>query len=82
MRHSLIKDKLLPENLADYKQLEAEGKLYFTHCFGCRREFKESNTASAEGWRETQISGMCEPCYDELFKDDWEEETLPKGEQL
>lgn len=39
----------------------------YTHCINCSSEFNSKNTFTKEGWRETQISGMCERCFDLLF---------------
>lgn len=33
-------------------------------CLRCRKEFTEENVHSDSGWRETQISGLCEDCFD------------------
>jgi hypothetical protein len=36
-------------------------------CIDCKQPFTSENVHSPEGWRETQISGMCEDCFDDLF---------------
>lgn len=36
-------------------------------CLACGEAFTAKNAHTAAGWRETQISGMCEDCFDELF---------------
>ena len=48
--------------------------LNFLTCIKCSCEFKESNTHSIAGWKETQISGFCEDCYDDIFAEDKENE--------
>jgi hypothetical protein len=35
-----------------------------THCVGCGARFTEANVYSHAGWLETQISGLCESCFD------------------
>jgi hypothetical protein len=37
-----------------------------THCLNCKEEFSNKNVYSAAGWSETQISGFCEKCFDEI----------------
>ncbi len=39
-------------------------------CFSCKEPFTEKNVFTVEGWRETEISGMCEKCFDELFTEE------------
>lgn len=43
-----------------------------SHPMVCEQPFSDKNTHSADGWRETQISGMCEDCFDETCTD-WED---------
>lgn len=38
-------------------------------CINCKESI-EGKIYSKAGWAEYKISGMCEHCYDELFKDD------------
>jgi hypothetical protein len=64
-----IRGGLLPESEADFRQLEATRKLPYAKCISCSAPFSETNVRTSAGWRETQISGMCEVCYDELFQD-------------
>jgi hypothetical protein len=63
-----LKGNLLPTDEADY--LANLGEMRFTKCISHKGEFSGANTHTRLGWRETQISGMCEDCYDELFKED------------
>lgn len=46
----------------------------YTTCINCKSAFNESNTFTKEGWAETQISGMCEKCFDEAFEEVDEED--------
>lgn len=38
--------------------------IYRTHCVACGTRFTEANVWSDAGWLETQISGLCESCFD------------------
>lgn len=38
----------------------------YTLCVKCKCPFTSKNVHTIEGWRETQISGMCEDCFDAL----------------
>lgn len=64
-----IRGGLLPESEADFRQLADTGKAPYFKCTSCSAPFSETNVRTSPGWRETQISGMCEVCYDELFQD-------------
>lgn len=33
-------------------------------CLLCKQVFSNKNVYSAAGWKETQISGLCEKCFD------------------
>lgn len=46
-----------------------EQKLHglITTCINCRQPFSSQNVYSLLGWKETQISGYCECCFDGLF---------------
>ena len=61
---------MLPESKEDFQQLAAEGKLRHSCCVSCTEYFHEGNVHTKLGWAETQISGMCEECFDSLFKED------------
>ena len=64
-----IRGGLLPESEADFQQLKAQSRAQWHKCSDCQQPFTAENVRTSPGWRETQISGMCEVCYDELFKD-------------
>jgi hypothetical protein len=38
--------------------------IYRTRCIACGCRFTDANVYSDAGWLETQISGMCETCFD------------------
>lgn len=60
----------LPEDYTDFDCLKLRGALMFKTCVYCGAEFSNGNVHTKEGWRETQISGFCEDCFDGLFEDD------------
>lgn len=62
-----LKGGFLPESEAEFKGLiEKVGSLKFFHCIGCNALFSHLNTRSPAAWRETQISGYCGDCFDEI----------------
>jgi len=64
-----IRGHLLPESEADFQSLLKRNAAMYPICFDCERDFTGETVKSAAGWRETQISGFCELCYDKLFAD-------------
>lgn len=42
------------------------GKSNFTHCINCKEPFTIKNVHTQEGARETQISSLCEDCFDKI----------------
>lgn len=48
----------------------------FTHCVECKEAFSQKNTRTPAGRSETQISGLCENCWDAVFADNEDEEDL------
>lgn len=66
-----IQGHLLPESTAEAELLAAQGLLKFTECVVCDLALHSWRAAySTAGWRETQISGTCERCFDSMFKED------------
>lgn len=61
---------------------EAEEERYCA-CVNCEQPFTDKNTHSAAGWRETQISGLCEDCFDQVTADledeqgEWFDDSQP-----
>jgi hypothetical protein len=45
------------------------GKTESGCCVNCKQPFSDKNTFTPAGWRETKISGFCEHCWDEMFRD-------------
>jgi hypothetical protein len=74
MRPSIRKGKSLPESAADFEALREARGLTYAACLLCRQPFSPANTHSALAWAETQISGMCEDCFDVLFAELGDEE--------
>jgi len=63
----------IQQMLDETKQAIAAGK-----CVDCGNAFTEENVHTADGWRETQISGLCEDCFDlatEEPDDEWDDEA-------
>ncbi len=64
-----LKGNCLPESHADAQHLFAYGVPVYRQCVGCGKALNAPDAAnSPAGWRETQISGECEPCFDALFE--------------
>lgn len=38
-----------------------------SHCVFCGEEFTDKNVFTAAGWREAEISGICETCWSKMF---------------
>lgn len=68
MRDSIRQGKL-PESLSDFLVLEAQGGLRYVGCDYCGEKFSNVNVKTGLGWAETQISGMCERCFDRIFRE-------------
>jgi hypothetical protein len=65
-----LKGHKLPENHADAKVLSDYGLQLFRVCRRCDKGLAETDAATTFlGWQETQISGLCEPCFDRMFKE-------------
>jgi len=63
-----LRGNLLPDSEADFA--DNYDAMKFKHCMNCSKGFTPENVQSRLGWRETQLSGFCETCFDGLFKDD------------
>ena len=55
----------LSEFQAKYKAQEQ-----LNHCIQCKQKFSHENVFTEEGKAETQISQLCEKCFDALFQYD------------
>lgn len=58
-----------PESEEQFKRLLEVDRTNFNHCFQCKQPFTSENVYSDMGWRETQISGICEKCFDKMFEE-------------
>lgn len=67
---SLTSNGMLPESYEDWQELRSRTFPQFKLCINCGSEFSPENTHSPEGWRETQISGFCEDCFEGLFEEE------------
>lgn len=56
----------------EIEEIEALGfdlsKIATKECKICKQRINLENTKSLEGWREIQISGICESCFDKMFQ--------------
>ena len=88
---SIVANKLLPESWEDFVTLRDTGspdeegsypgsRLTHTCCTQCNLHFSQANVHTSAGWAETQISGLCEDCFDGLFEEE-EEEDDDAGEK-
>ena len=59
-----------PQSEVEYRTLIDRGLQVHKNCVCCNTPFSGKNVFTPSGWRETQISGMCEKCFDDLFKED------------
>jgi hypothetical protein len=62
-----LRGHILPESEEEYKKLLALDLLQFMTCSLCNKSHL-GRTNTLMGWRETQISGYCEGCWNELMK--------------
>lgn len=56
--------------------------LKIKHCIICEESFTEKNCFTDAGWRETQISGFCESCFDGAFNGKKTEKIKKKADLL
>jgi len=70
MTPSILGQHMLPDSHSDASLLASENRLRFKTCRDCHKSLNSPHAAKTPaGWRETQISGMCEPCFDALFEE-------------
>jgi hypothetical protein len=72
MKTSIRTGLPLPTCQADFEWIKEIHKASYTNCIECGGPFGAHNVASTNGWKETQISGLCENCWEELFAEDGE----------
>ena len=64
-----IKGGWLPESAEDFEVLVLGRGAPHLRCFICEQPIGPANVRTEAGWRETQISGTCEDCFDKLMHD-------------
>ena len=64
-----LKSNLLPESYQEFVLLVTTDRERFRRCIHCSKVFGTATVFTSAGWRETQISGWCEWCFDETFRD-------------
>ena len=64
-----IKGGWLPESAEDFEVLVLGKGAPHLRCFICEQPIGPANVRTEAGWRETQISGTCEDCFDKLMHD-------------
>lgn len=67
--------------LPNFKELQALKGTY-EKCVGCQAPFSDANTHTEAGWRETQISGLCEDCFDAVCSEPDDEEQELEAHEL
>lgn len=63
-----LRGQSLPENEKDFQTLSALANARYLVCVFCKKPFSGENVTTRAGWLETQISGSCEKCFDDLFE--------------
>ena len=79
MRQSLT-GGWLPESEEEFQSLLNSGQVRYKYCTFCNRSFTQATVWKPAGWAETQISGTCDSCWEEIFKDA-DEVDADKGEE-
>lgn len=49
-----------------YEWLESQFDIPKGTCIECKERFSDKNVYSSAGAKETQISGLCEQCFDKI----------------
>jgi hypothetical protein len=74
-----LKGNMLPESYEDSVELFIYGQPRYACCVLCGLTLCMPQAAKTEaGWRDTQIVGFCEPCYDGLFPQE-EDDSAERG---
>jgi hypothetical protein len=66
MRVSIVSGAKLPESLEEHVTLLQDNEARFPACIRCGHVFSSDNVHTKAGWRETQQTGFCEDCFDEV----------------
>jgi len=65
-----------PNSFAEFLFLKQTSLAQYHHCVECEEPFTPSNVYSADGWKETQISGLCEDCFDTIEEDEQQQDSI------
>lgn len=67
-----------PHERAEYESQRAFAaeNVRYTACVSCKERFSDANCHTQAGWQETQISGLCERCFDEATAEPEEQEEF------
>jgi hypothetical protein len=67
-----IRDKQLPETFEEFLLLQAANRITYPTCVACGRDHRDGARLfyHPADWRESQISGLCKPCFDSATKGD------------
>jgi hypothetical protein len=71
----------VPGEMSDYEAHKALAAAHATntHCVHCKRPFTDDTVHTEAGWQETQISGLCEDCFDDITHEDDEDDLGQPG---
>lgn len=73
---------LMPRLESDRALYESQRRFaadHVTHikCVSCAQRFSDENCFTQEGWQETQISGLCERCFDSAMQEVPDDDHCP-----
>jgi len=71
---------LMPCLESDREEYESQKRFATAHikhasCVACKDRFSDANCFTQAGWQETQISGLCERCFDQICAEEDDEEA-------
>lgn len=58
----------LPTNQQEPLKMIQTGEARYKECIECHHQFTSRNVWTEKGWQETQNSGLCEDCFQELVR--------------
>ena len=62
-----LRGNILPTSEKDFA--DYYNRMRFSACMLCAKPFSSENVFSRLGWRETQMTGFCEICFDKVTAD-------------
>lgn len=77
--------RLMPFLESDRELYESQKRfaaehIKYTNCVGCTHRFSDENCFTEDGWKETQLSGLCERCFDDATMEE-EYDVGDEGEE-